>query len=107
MAGHDGRNVRQLTTDDGVESSPVFSPDGKQLAFSAQYDGNTDVFTVPVTGGAPVRLTWHPGADIAQAFTPDGKCLVDAGGAPQAEYEAALGAGPVTFALACAGPGVA
>jgi tricorn protease len=76
VAGHDGKNVRQLTTDDGVESSPVFSPDGKHLAFSAQYDGNTDVFTVPVTGGAPVRLTWHPGADMAQAFTPDGKAVL-------------------------------
>jgi tricorn protease len=76
VAGLDGRNVRQLTTDDGVESSPVFSPDGKLLAFSAQYDGNTDVFTVPVTGGAPARLTWHPGADIAQSFTPDGKAVL-------------------------------
>src|SRR5512145_1556825 len=56
-----GGNVRRLTTDDGVESNPVFSPDGQTLAFSAQYDGNVDVFTVPVTGGAPARLTWHPG----------------------------------------------
>ena len=56
-------NVRRLTTDDGVESNPVFSPDGKTIAFSAQYDGNVDVFTVPVAGGAPARLTWHPGAD--------------------------------------------
>ena len=53
-------NVRRLTTDDGVESNPVFSPDGRTIAFSAQYDGNTDVYTVPVAGGAPTRLTWHP-----------------------------------------------
>ncbi|HXW05857.1 MAG TPA: PDZ domain-containing protein [Vicinamibacterales bacterium] len=69
-------NVRRLTTDDGVESNPVFSPDGKTIAFSAQYDGNVDVFTVPVTGGPPVRLTWHPGADLVQAFTPDGKAVL-------------------------------
>ncbi|HEY0871974.1 MAG TPA: PDZ domain-containing protein [Vicinamibacterales bacterium] len=76
IADHDGKNVRRLTTDDGVESNPVFSPDGQTIAFSAQYDGNTDVFTVPITGGAPVRLTWHPGADIVQAFTPDGKAVL-------------------------------
>jgi tricorn protease len=69
-------NVRRLTTDDGVESNPVFSPDGKSIAFSAQYDGNVDVFTVPVTGGSPVRLTWHPGADTVQGFTPDGKAVL-------------------------------
>ena len=69
-------NVRRLTTDDGVESNPVFSPDGRTIAFSAQYDGNVDVFTVPVTGGAPTRLTWHPSADVVQAFTPDGKAIL-------------------------------
>ncbi len=70
------RNVRRLTTDDGVESNPVFSPDGKTIAFSAQYDGNGDVYTVPVTGGSPARLTWHPGADMVQSFTPDGKAVM-------------------------------
>ena len=68
----DGRNVRRLTSDEGIERSPAFSPDGTQLAFSAEYDGNVDVFVVPVTGGVPRRLTWHPGADVVQGFTPDG-----------------------------------
>ena len=71
-----GSNVRRLTTDDGVETNPVFSPDGLTIAFSAQYDGNLDVFTVPVTGGAPTRLTWHPRPDVVQAFTPDGKAVL-------------------------------
>ncbi len=69
-------NVRRLTADDGVESNPVFSPDGQTLAFSAQYDGNIDVYTVPVSGGAPTRLTWHPDADLVQSFTTDGKAVL-------------------------------
>src|SRR5262245_21787991 len=68
----DGGNVRRLTSDQGVESNPVFSPDGQIIAFSAQYDGNTDVYTIPVSGGSPTRLTTHPGADIVRGFTPDG-----------------------------------
>ena len=54
-------------------SNPAFSPDGKTLAFSANYNGNTDVYVVPVEGGAPTRLTWHPGPDLVQGFTPDGE----------------------------------
>ena len=68
----DGRNVLRLTSDEGIERSPAFSRDGTQVAFSAEYDGNVDVFVVPVTGGVPRRLTWHPGADVVQGFTPDG-----------------------------------
>jgi tricorn protease len=73
VARLDGTDVRRLTTDDGVESSPAFSPDGLTLAFSGQYDGNTDVYSVPVAGGVPTRLTWHPGPDLVQGFTPDGR----------------------------------
>jgi len=72
VARHDGKDVRRLTTDDGVESNPAFSPDGRRIAFSAQYEGNTDVYLVPVEGGVPARLTWHPGADVVQAFSLDG-----------------------------------
>src|SRR5436309_15671753 len=52
VADLDGKNVRRLTTDPGAESNPVFSPGGQTIAFSGQYDGNTDVYVVPVTGGA-------------------------------------------------------
>jgi len=72
----DGKNVRRLTSDIGVESYPAFSPDGSLIAFSGQYDGNTDVYVVPAAGGVPKRLTWHPMADLVQGFTPDGKSVV-------------------------------
>src|SRR2546428_9248025 len=72
----DGKNVRRLTGDLGRESNPAFSPDGSRIAFSAQYEGNTDVYVVPATGGVPPPLTWHPGADLGQGVTPDGKSVL-------------------------------
>ena len=53
----DGKNVRRLTSDVGVESNPAFSPDGSLIAFSAQYDGNTDVYVVPAAGGCTSSRT--------------------------------------------------
>ena len=76
VADLDGKHVRRITGDLGRESSPAFSPDGSLIAFSAQYEGNTDVYVVPAAGGVPRRLTWHPGADIVQGFTPDGKSVL-------------------------------
>ena len=73
VANLDGSNPRRLTIDEGVESNPAFSPDGSLIAFSAEYDGNTDIFVVPAGGGIPARLTWHPGRDICRGFTVDGK----------------------------------
>ena len=72
VADIDGGNPRQITSDIGVELSPAFSPDGKWVAFSAQYEGNLDVYIVPAEGGIPKRLTWHPGPDLVQGFTADG-----------------------------------
>jgi tricorn protease len=72
IAELDGSGVRRLTSHQGVESAPRFSPDGSLIAFSAQYDGNTDVFVLPIVGGVPQRLTWHPAADLVQGFSPDG-----------------------------------
>ncbi len=72
VANTDGTSPRRLTSDEGVEANPVFSPDGDWIAFDAEYDGNTDVYIVPVEGGIPTRLTWHPYADNVCSFTPDG-----------------------------------
>jgi len=68
----DGSDIRRLSSADGDETSPVFSRDGQWIAFAGNYDGNVDVYVVPAMGGEPKRLTWHPGNDIPQAFTPDG-----------------------------------
>ncbi len=68
----DGGDARQLTTG-GHEGVPVFSPDGKWIAFTGQYDGNADVYIMPAGGGEPVRLTWHPGQDWVVGWTPDSK----------------------------------
>ncbi len=72
VADADGTSPRRLTSDEGVEANPVFSPDGEWIAFDAEYDGNTDVYIVPVAGGIPTRLTWHPYDDTVCSFTPDG-----------------------------------
>jgi tricorn protease len=68
----DGGEARQLTTG-GHEGFPLFSPDGKWIAFTGHYDGNTDVYVIPAEGGAPKRLTWHPGQDVALGWSADGK----------------------------------
>lgn len=76
VANRDGSQPRRLTIDEGRERNPVFSRDGQTIAFSAQYDGNTDVFTIPVAGGVPERLTWHPDPDSPTDFHPtDGRIL--------------------------------
>jgi tricorn protease len=69
-----GKAIR-LTTNEGYESNPHYSDDGKWIAFSGQYDGNTDVYIVSSEGGSPARLTWHPGQDIVQGWTPEGEVL--------------------------------
>jgi tricorn protease len=68
----DGGAARQLTTG-GHETAPFFSPDGTWIAFTGTYDGNVDVYVMPAEGGMPKRLTWHPDADVAGGWTPDGK----------------------------------
>lgn len=76
LANLDGSAPRRLTSDVGEKSNPVFSPDGKLLAYTAQLDGNWDVYVLPAEGGVPKRLTYHPGQDIAQGFSPDGKAVL-------------------------------
>ncbi|HEY8057091.1 MAG TPA: protease, partial [Terriglobales bacterium] len=74
--GRNGGTAVRLTAGPGVQSHPIFSPDGTQIAFTGEYDGNVDVFVVAATGGEPRRLTYHPGADVAVGWTPDGKQVI-------------------------------
>ena len=83
-----GGMARKLTSDPGYEMFPHFSPDGKTIAFTAQYDGNTEVYIMPAQGGVPVRLTITAtlGRDdvsdrmgpnnIVMGWTPDGKNVI-------------------------------
>ncbi len=75
VANRDGSNVRRLTTG-GHEREPSFSPDGAQIAFTGDYDGTHGVYVVPVAGGVPRRLTYHPADADVQGWTPDGKRIL-------------------------------
>jgi tricorn protease len=55
--GKDGGIARRLTSGPGYTSFPRFSPDGKQVAFTSEYDGNREVYVMPAEGGSPKRLT--------------------------------------------------
>ncbi|HAJ75775.1 MAG TPA: protease [Gammaproteobacteria bacterium] len=72
IVGREGGNARRLTTAEGGETDPKFSPDGAMIAFTAQYHGNRDVYVVSAQGGEPARLTWHPGDDTVMGWTADG-----------------------------------
>jgi tricorn protease len=68
--------ARRLTTDPGLESRPRFSPDGSQIAFSAQYDGAREVYVMPTEGGAPRRLTHRNDYADCLGWTADGQRIV-------------------------------
>lgn len=68
IAGRDGSNPRRMTVNPAVEQNPIFSPDGTQIAFTGNYDGNTDVYVMPITGGAPKRITYHPSGDMLRGW---------------------------------------
>ncbi len=75
-----GGTAEKLSSPAGVESFPKFSPDGRTIAFSGNYDGNLDAYTIPVNGGIPVRLTSHGFPDRVIDWTPDGKKVLFASG---------------------------
>jgi len=70
-----GGAARRLTSNPGREIGAAISPDGQTVAFSAEYEGPTEVYTMPVEGGLPQRRTWDGDAVVA-GWTPDGRVLV-------------------------------
>src|SRR2546429_5132052 len=89
VGSRSGGEARRLTSTQGAEIDPYFSPDGSQIAFTATVAGNTDVYVVPAAGGDPKRLTYHPGLDRARGWTPDGRRVLFASvrdSAPQESY---------------------
>jgi len=71
-----GGLARKLSSPKGQEMFPKFSPDGQKIAFSGNYDGNTDVYIVGVDGGTPERLTHHSSSDLVVEWYPDGKHIL-------------------------------
>ena len=71
-----GGDAKRLTTGIGIETNPYFSPDGNLIAFTGEYDGNTDVYIIPASGGVPKRLTYHPALDEVSGWSPDGKSVM-------------------------------
>lgn len=68
VAEKNGDNPRRITNNPALELHPKFSPDGKTIAFTGNYDGNTDVYTVGIHGGNPERITYHPSADMLRGW---------------------------------------
>ena len=71
----EGGLAQRLTTHSEEERYPVISPDGKTLAYSASYEGPTEVYTLPIDGGMTTRWTYESEGSIVTSWTPDGKIV--------------------------------
>ncbi len=76
IADKSGGVAVRISSPRGEESFPRFSPDGSRLAFSGDYDGNEDIYVMPVTGGVPLRVTHHGAPDRMLGWYPDGKTIL-------------------------------
>lgn len=68
-----GGEARRIVSDAAYDYAPVWSPDGRSIAYASDRYGNFDLFVVPDEGGVPRRLTTHSAAEVPCAFSPDGK----------------------------------
>jgi len=70
-----GGVAQRLTTHLGEETHPRISPDGSTLAFTARYEGPTELYTMPLAGGLPVRRTYEAESSVATTWMPDGRLV--------------------------------
>ncbi|MCM1310499.1 MAG: S41 family peptidase [Bacteroides sp.] len=70
-----GAAIRLTATPDDIESSPIWSPDGKTIAFASSHHGSADIFTVNIDGSGLKRVTSFSSAERPEAFSPDGKLI--------------------------------
>ncbi len=71
----DGTNLRQITNQPVSDSTPSWSPDGKQIAFTSYRDGNHEIYVMNADGTQPTRLTDHPAQDVSPSWSPDGNYI--------------------------------
>jgi tricorn protease len=71
-----GGTAHKLSSPKGQEILPKFSPDGKKIAFSGNYNGNIDIYVISHKGGIPHRVTYHPSTDRMLDWMPDGKNIL-------------------------------
>ena len=76
LVSSEGGEARQLTSLQSYDYAPVWSPDGKTIAFASDRYGNFDIFVVPAAGGTPQRVTTHSAKETPWTFTPDGKNIL-------------------------------
>ncbi len=76
LAPSTGGEAKQRSANPARDSSPRFSPDGKEIAFVSDRDGSPQIFTIPSDGGVPTQLTFHSAGSLLQEYTPDGKNLL-------------------------------
>ena len=76
LAPKEGGAAVRLSSPRGTEQFPRFSPDGTEIAFMANYDGDSDLYVLPITGGEPLRVTHHGANERLLGWSPDGKSLL-------------------------------
>ncbi|MBX3373613.1 MAG: PD40 domain-containing protein [Phycisphaeraceae bacterium] len=97
LVSRDGGVATPLASPPGPERNPRFSADGKTIAFMGSYDGGRDLYTIPVAGGLPHRVTYHPAEETLCDWTPGGDLMFFSAG------QSGLGRMPRLFTVAAEG----